>query len=346
MRPEIYQRQYLCPICGSGDRTRAVVGLARDKNPGYLIALSRRMRVPIDEIVGPLEDWKCETCHCIYVDPSLSVEALNSLYQEAAPIHNAGWSAFTQKLLGEPAGEKYLGSIAEHIIEKGIHLDKYLEVGCPFTGLSVYLAETNRVRQGFRRSFADSDDYPVDSRRRIHRHATRIQRLSQLFMATYLRLWLSLHDSRKTSQNDIQPGMSLMELSFLSEFSGNRWSLGCNAFGSNCLKMAKSTLDARILSTGQIRNLPDGYFDLSGIFNTLDHSDSPLEILGLVARKSKHVLVTVHTLEHAYLQHRFAFAPTTIPQLCSQLGLTCQDLSNRLGKQSNAWMSYMIMTQV
>lgn len=346
MSSEILQRQKVCPLCGSNRRSRAVTGLARDKKPAYLLALAESFGIDFQELVGQLEDWQCETCRCVYVDPSLSREALNRLYFVASPIHNAGWSAFTQKLLGERAGEKHIDSIIKHVTTRGVQFGRYLEVGCPFSGFALTHAEAARVRQGFLNSFKDGDRYQEQARRRILRHSVRFQRVPQRFMAMYFRVWLSLHDFRQHRRVEVESSATTINsLSFLTEFSGSRWSLGCRAFGSSCLTMMSATLNANLVSMGQFRDLPDGYFDLAGIFNSLDHSDSPSELLALVAQKSKWVLVTVHTLNDAYLQHRFAFSTETIPKLCRDLGLQCNDLSGQIVEHSSNWMAYLIKSE-
>lgn len=343
MRSEIFQRQAVCPVCGSISRSRAEEGLARDKKPSYLVALADSLKIPYDEVVGPLRDWKCDSCSCTYLDPVLSQGIVSRIYHEVASIHNAGWSAFTQKMLGEPAGEKHLDALEKYLAKESIRFDRYLEVGCPFSGLALALIEREKVRREFPKTFVDQNRYPVASMRRILRHGVRIQRVLKRMMAIYFQVWLWLHDRRHSVVAETERrAATVRELSFLTEFSGNRWSVDCRAFGSSCVNMARDTLGTRLISIGQLRNLPNGHFELAGIFNTLDHSDSPVELLELVARKSRYVLVTVHTLRDAYLQHRFAFSPTTIPRLCSQLGLGCRDLSDELGKDSELWMAYLI----
>lgn len=346
MKPEIFQRQAVCPVCGSVSRSRAEDGLARDKKPSYLLALAGNLKIPYDEVVGPLRDWKCESCTCVYLDPSLSHAAASRLYHEVAPIHNAGWSAFTQKLLGEPAGEKYLDVLKNCLVKESIRFDKYLEVGCPFSGLSLALVGRDQVRQEFPKTFVDQNRYPDATMRRILRHGVRIQRVLKRIAAVYFQIWLWLHDRRRAVVAETEvPVTAARELSFLAEFSCNRWSVDCRAFGSSCVNMARNTLGTSLISIGQLRSLPNSYFELAGIFNSLDHSDSPIELLDLVARKSRYVLVTVHTLKDAHLQHRFAFSSATIPRVCSQLGLRCRDLSDELGKYSDVWMAYLIESE-
>lgn len=346
MKPEIFQGQAVCPMCGSSGRSRAEDGLARDKKPSYLVALASSLQIPYDEVVGTLRDWKCESCSCVYLDPSLSHAVVSRLYHEVAPIHNAGWSAFTQKLLGEPAGEKYLDVLRNCLVKESIQFARYLEVGCPFSGFSLALAGRDQVRQEFPKTFVDQNRYPDAQMRRILRHGVRIQRVLKRIVAVYFQFWLWLHDRRRAVVEEAEVHVTAAsELSFLSEFSGNRWSVDCRAFGSSCVNMARSTLGASVISLGQLRSLPNSYFELAGIFNSLDHSDSPIELLDLVARKSRYVLVTVHTLKDAHLQHRFAFSSDTIPRVCSQLGLRCRSLSDELGKYAEVWMAYLIESE-
>lgn len=342
MRAEIYQRQKVCPLCGSEMRNRAKVGLARDKKPGYLLALAKNLEVPFDEIVEQLKDWECVACNCIYLDPRLSNEVLGSLYQDAAPIHNAGWSAFTQKLLGVSDKQSFLEDLKRFLKLQGFEYRSYLEVGCPFTGLALSIVDQSRIRRGFLNGIKSDNKYPSTKKSRILRHSDRLQQLWQRLLAVYFRLWLFTRDFiRFAHRSDDLKDVSPRKLYFLGEYSGTRWSIGCRSFGSSCYRMSSSTLGTTSLSIGQVRDLPDGYFGLAGIFNTLDHSDSPLDLLQLVARKSEYVIVTVHPLNDAHLQHSFAFSSDTMTRICEKLNLDCNDISHQVEKTPH-FLTYII----
>lgn len=312
-----------------------MVGLARNQKPGYLVALAKSLDVSYGEIVERLEDWECADCSCIYLDPCLSYAALGRLYQEAAPIHNAGWSVFSQKLLGVPIKQNSLEALKNYLNGQGIGYHKYLEVGCPFTGLSLTLVDRTRVRQGFLNAIRGGNRYSSAGKPRILRHSDRLQQLWQGLLAIFFRTWLSARDLIRSDHNGDQvEAVASHELYFLGEYSGHRWSIGCHSFGSSCYSMSSSALSATTLSVGQLRDLPDKHFKLAGIFNTLDHSDSPLDLLQLVARKSNFVLVTSHALADAHLQHSFAFSSDTVPWICMRLGLECQDISEQVGNDA------------
>ena len=67
-----------------------------------------------------------------------------------------------------------------------------------------------------------------------------------------------------------------------------------------------------------------------------------MQLLQLVSKKTKNVILTVHRLSDAFLQHRFAFGDETIPRICEKLELRCRDLSNELGDSAESWLAYLI----
>ena len=341
----IFASQKMCPLCGSDERRAAANGLSRDKIPGYLQAVAQGIGIKVEAITETLCDWECDSCRCIFVDPRLSTEALNRLFLVNAPIHNAGWAAFTRKILDEPSSEKYLAAIKQFLRDENLEIEKYLEVGCPFGGLALDLASPSQVKAGLSPSASSRETYTGRSRRRILRCAIKLESVWKRLQLSLIRGWIKIHKVRRSrSGANADDSLTLSDVSFLNEFSMNRWSPGCSAYGQSCITTAHLSLKAKVVSVGGLSDLPDLHFDLVGIFNSLDHSDSPMQLLQLVSKKAKNVIVTVHRLSDAYLQHRFAFGDETIPRICEKLELRCRDLSNELGDSAESWLAYLIST--
>ena len=343
MSLDVFASQKICPLCGSDERRATTKGLRRDKIPGYLQAVAQGIGIKVESITETLHDWECNSCRCIFVDPRLSIEVLNRLFLVNAPIHNAGWAAFTKKILDEPSSEKYLGAVKRFLHNENIEIGKYLEVGCPFGGLALDLASPSQVVAGLSSSPGLRETYSGQSRRRILRYAINSESVRKRLQLALIRGWLRIHKARRfRSGPKIDDSLTLGDVSFLNEFSMNRWSPGCSAYGQSCITTAHLSLKAKVVSVGGLSDLPDLHFDLVGIFNSLDHSDSPMQLLQLVSKKAKNVIVTVHRLSDAYLQHRFAFGDETIPRICEKLELQCRDLSNELGDSAESWLAYLI----
>lgn len=343
MSLDIFASQKTCPLCGSDERRAATKGLSRDKIPGYLQAVAQGIGIKVESITETLLDWECNSCRCIFVDPCLSTEVLNRLFLVNAPIHNAGWAAFTKKILDEPSSEKYFGAIKQFLHNENVEIGKYLEVGWPFGGLALDLASSSQVVAGLGSSPSLRETYSGQSRRRILRYFIKFESFWKLLQGALLGSWLRIHKARRFRNVASMDGMlTLRDVSFLNEFSINRWSPGCSAYGRSCITTAHLSLNAKVVSVGGLSDLPNLHFDLVGIFNSLDHSDSPMQLLQLVSKKTKNVIVTVHRLSDAYLQHRFAFGDETIPLICEKLELQCRDLSNELGDSAKSWLAYLI----
>lgn len=343
MAPEkLHRAQPRCPVCGSEDRTKPVLGLARDKEPEYVRALARGLRVTVEALGDPLVDYSCSNCGTVYVDPTLSDESVSRLFLNHAPIHNWGWDRFTKKLLSDPPESGEVEALEAFIRAEFGLPDSYLEVGCPFGGFAVMWADGARVRRAVT-SLADQNFYPRKGYRRLLKVNVGLMQFSMRLAARITRLWLALARAKRRTSLPSRDDAKAIKLAFLGQFSMNRWSYGCKAFGLTCTEMASRGIGANVLSLERLTEMSDDSYSLAGIINSLDHSDNPLELLTEVTRVSKRVLVAGHRLADAHIQHRFAFSDDTLPRLASELGLLCQDISSVLRSRSDNWFAFLLV---
>jgi len=343
MRSEqLHQAQSECPVCGSATRSTTSEGLARDKVPEYLRALSEDLNLRPQDLCKPMQDFRCANCGVVYIDPSLSDRALNRLYLTSAPIHNAGWANFTKRVLGYPRGESEIEQLEQFVRTRLGYPQSYLEVGCPFSGLALMWADQKSLRDASHsgvgeRRYSDKSYLPIQKiALRTHRFATRASDL-------VVRGWLGVDRLRgKGSRQGEAQCTTRPRLSFLAEFSVNRWSAGCRAFGRSCTEIASVGMGMEILSRQRLKDLPLNTFQLAGVINALDHSDRPMELLLEVVRVSQSTLVAGHRIVDAYLQHRFAFSDDTVPRLAAMAGLECEDLSSGVGAHASKWFVFML----
>lgn len=342
MAPEkLHRPQPRCPVCGSENRTTPVLGLSREKEPEYLRALAKGLEVPIKTLVEPLVDHSCLRCGSVYLDPSLSDFAVSRLFLAYAPIHNWGWGRFTKKLHLDPPESGKVEALETFIRSEFGLPDSYLEVGCPFGGFAVMWADAAKMRRAVtspeRHNFFSPKRY-----RRLLRVNLKVVKWSLNASVLVARIWLMLNRVWRGVSCSGHTHAMEVKLAILAQFSTNQWSYGCRAYGQTCTEMASGGIGADVLSLGRIREMPDDSFALAGIINSLDHADNPLEILTEVTRVSKRVVVAGHRLVDAHLQHRFAFSDGTLPNLASELGLVCRDISPVLSGGSAKWFAYLI----
>lgn len=337
----LHRAQSRCPVCGSEGRTEPTLGLARDKQPEYVRALARGLDFRVEALVDPLIDYSCSKCGTVYVDPTIGDAVATRLFMDYAPIHNWGWGRFVKKLLGDPPEFDEVEAL-EAFVRAEIGLpDSYLEVGCPFGGFAVTWADDAGMRRAVTGS-ANQNLYSHQGYRRLLRVNLGLMRFSLRISAGVTRLWLALTRIKKGVRPSRRNSEKEVKLSFLAQYSMNRWSYGCRAFGLTCTEMASQGMAADVLSLGRLKEMPNDSFSLAGIINSLDHADDPLELLKEVTRVSKSVVVSGHRLADAHLQHRFAFSDGTLPKLAAELGCSCRDLSFVVGGESAKWFAYLL----
>jgi SAM-dependent methyltransferase/ribosomal protein S27AE len=342
MSEKIHRNQASCPVCGFEGTSEPAVGLARDKEPGYVRALAEGLGAPIQAIVKPLRDRACSRCGTVFVNPTLSDTALNRIYLTHAPIHNWGWGRFTKKLLADPPETGEVEAL-EAFIRSEVGLpNKYLEVGCPFGGFAIMWSDGSKIRQAVT-SCRGQNFYSQRGYRNLLKFDVKLTAISLRISSMITRFWMQL---MRIKRRKVDPATATVEggiqLTHLSQFSMNQWSYGCRAFGMTCTEMASRGMEADVLSLGRLKGMPDDTFDLAGIINSLDHADNPLELLSEVARVSKKVIVSGHRLIDAHMQHRFAFSDETLPKLASVLKLSCHDVSSALGGHSKKWFAFIL----
>ena len=335
-------RQHVCPVCGSPNRTVTNNGLARDKIPEYLRVVGEVLKFEYSDFAELLVDVKCVDCKSVYVDPRASDRLLNQVYIRNAPIHHAGWSRFTKALLGEDPDDELITSVQKYLFRENLVPRSYLEVGCPFNGLGLSLTNPAQLRSAVVDRSNSRDYYSSSTRRRVFRYSTCLARIETRLQELLARSWMRFQSFRRPQALPMRVDLQPVEITLLAEFSTNRWMVECRGYGMSCINAAGAALSATTISREQLNEIPANCFDLGGLFNTLDHSDQPLELLQMLTRTCKRLIFAGHSMREAHLQHRFAFASETIPILCEKLSVDCRDLASELGDAANGWHVFLI----
>jgi len=335
-------RQRVCPVCGSPNRIAADQGLARDKTPEYLRTVGEVLKFEISDFAELLVDIKCVDCNSVYVDPRPSDRLLNQVYIRNAPIHHAGWSRFTKAFLGEDSDDQLITAVRKYLLRENLVPSSYLEVGCPFNGLGLSFTNPAQLRAAVVDRSSSRDHYSSSTRRRILRHSTSLARVEMRLQELLAKSWLKLQPFRRPQGLPRRVQQPAVEITLLAEFSTNRWMVECRGFGMSCINAAGVAMSATTISREQMKEIPANSFDLGGLFNTLDHSDQPLELLQLLTRTCKRLIFAGHSMREAHLQHRFAFTSDTIPLLCEKLSVDCRNLSSELTEAADGWHVFLI----
>lgn len=86
------------------------------------------------------------------------------------------------------------------------------------------------------------------------------------------------------------------------------WGSNCVRFGGTCRYFANKVLGAAVLPLHEVHANGSYRFDLIGIFNSLDHTAFPMDVVRQSLQMTDHVLLVTHHARHAGKQHWFAFS--------------------------------------
>jgi len=320
--------QKRCPICASGHRSRPRVSMRHDEFPEYVTVLAAGMGLSAVDFAERVKSFECNECGCVYLDPYVSLGNRNEMFLRNSPLHQTGLDRFFKSITGQspPLDCVRVSEFVEGHL--GDDLGRYLEVGCPFNGLALHWIRRDKLIEGLSECVASRELYRGRGRRISLQNRANYVQISSQYLARFI-LWIHLLRHKKSLCGDAPLGRrvsSQPEIFFLPEFSTSQWSYECKALGRSCVELGRSSIGYKVISTGILEDLEDDFFDLAGLFNVLDHSDRPLELIRQVSRKSKIVLISGHRMVDAHLQHRFAIQDDTIPRLAKMCGLECQEI--------------------
>lgn len=298
--------------------------MASNKTAGYhyLKHAAVRLGVSVAELGERAKVFKCSVCGSYYCDPWLSPELASQVFCAGAPDHIAGWGNF----------EEWLSNAAPNVIEaRNRHLysmlsdrigpiRSYAEFGCPFQGWlllmrGAQLKPKERIRS-FSKALQREPDVRWSKVTRIYHAAERWpRRLAIAYLK--VRAWKESLRRKKVAEM-IQPFPA--KRVFLTEDTTRGWGSNCVRYGASCRYFASQVLDAEVIPLAEARAEPAFRFDVVGIFNNLDHTRAPVDVLRRCLELANHVLIVTHNASHAGRQHQYAFGAEFPAWLQSAVG--------------------------
>lgn len=340
-----------CPICGARDRD-ACDGMAARKTSGYhyLKHAAPQLNCSVEELVEQLSVYKCKTCGSFYCDPWLSPELASKVFCVGAPDHIAGWANFEHWLSSAtPNSVEVQNKLLYEWISGQIGaFHSYAEFGCPFQGFLLSMKGACTVPADRMRIFS----------RALHRAPdvrwTKVTRLyhwmdgwAKRLAVAYLRIrsWKERIAQTSTLHLISAPPMRRV---FLTEGTTRGWGSNCVRYGASCQYFAQTVLDADVIPLSEALANPAYRFDLLGVFNNLDHTHEPLEVVRKALRLAPHVLIATHRASHAGRQHLYGFGDQFADYLNQALpGATARDLARENGlDQLSKEYSYILVSKI
>ncbi len=306
-----------CPVCGSADRAAARDGMAtgrRDMGLHYLKHAARQLSISVEQLADAAKVYQCINCDTYYCDPWLSPATAAYIFTAGAPDHIAGWGNFEHWLSSShPNNAEAHNRKLYGIVQKKIGtVSSYAEFGCPFQGF-LLMFRTQEVTPAQRIAlFASAMRRDADVRwtlgTRLYQYATRWA--SYLLIAYHrLRALKEFHRGSAMPEvklSSIGPSIRLL----LTQDTTRAWGNNCVRYGASCRYYANTMLGVDALPFCDTVDAVqvNGRVDLLGIFNGLDHTQDPVQVIRDALRMARHVVIKTHHAEFSGKQHQYAFS--------------------------------------
>lgn len=346
-----------CPVCGNTSRQESSEGIASargDSGRHYLKFAADKLQMPIEQLLDTIKVFQCDECRTFYCDPWISSETASYIFTDGAPDHMAGWGNFEHWLSAPcPNAVGATNQRLYQLVEERIgRLSAYAEYGCPFQGFlllfrGMEVAPDQRIDL-FSQAMKRSPDIRWSTSPRVY---LRAQRIAGALTIGYHRLRLKKEAMRARAAEAISPCYPLPEKrTLLTQETTKRWGNNCVRYGGSCNYYSSRILGAEVLPFDEKLSIhTDGQpaeYDLIGIFNIIDHTNAPLEVLRSSLRLARHVVVVNHHASTAGKQHLFAFHHSFPNWLASTLkGVTVEDLSPFVGREVAGGYNFVLISR-
>ena len=317
-----------CPVCGSVNRDADPGGMAakkEDKGYHYIKYGASKLGISVKDFVRTAKVYRCRECRTRYCDPWFAPEVASSIFTTGAPDHMAGWAEYETWLSGSRLTpvQKRNRRIAEIVESRLGDVSTYAEYGCPFQGLLLHYTGIQNLPPDRISRMVSAMKKERDLRRpRVARWVMEAMQISRFiaFIYHWCRYMKESWISRLASSVGVNPPKKMW---LLTKDSSTFWSNNCVRYGNSCRYFAAKSFNVSVLPLEELTVK----VDLVGLFNVLDHTSEPLEVLKALFLRARAVLVVTHTAEQAGKQHLYAFADDFYVWLQSSLGVTCEDLT-------------------
>lgn len=298
-----------CPICGASVDHAAEHPKTADRNGGreYLQALCDSSGITFNELVSQLKMYQCGRCRGYFYNPWLSESARNSVFITGHPIHNVGWRNYQERREQRlnPKLQVAVDRLLEMMSSPQGEPTTYLEIGCPFQGLLLHFANDQEIempQQGLS-TFGSMNASEYKRFLPSLRLFMRLGALARGVSDVLTRLQKYRHKLRgrwhptAVSEAAVRPRRYFVPLQ-----SSKFWGSNCAMYGNSCAAVAHQALGAEVLTYEQFAHTEHS-FDAIGLFNVLDHQDSPLNLLTTCLEHSRLVLCLSHDAPFAPQHH-------------------------------------------
>tara|TARA_B100001013_G_C24608145_1_gene441969 strand:+ start:20 stop:1045 length:1026 start_codon:yes stop_codon:yes gene_type:complete len=283
----------------------------------YLDYLKRELQIPSKEF-NSIKTFNCTKCKCVFNSPWLDKEYSRKFYSIIYGQHNKGWLRFKSFINQDNIYNH--GDLFNKVILK-LKIKKYAEYNCPFTGIfnEFFLRETKISPKKLKELNKKIQKYFIN--KQLAGFSFKQQQKKNNENKNLFKL---INRIKKNKKNKTKKYL-------ITDQSKLVWGENCNYKSINCKSYAEHFYNLERLSINDFNNQNKSkfFFDLFGIFFTLDHTFEPNKIFKFALRYSKYVLVHSHINPNLGKQHYFSLTKE-FPKFLQTQGIDCYDLTNKI----------------
>lgn len=299
-----------CPICDHEQRIDHD-GMSVRKSTGYnyLKPAADLLNRTVEDLLEEIKVYQCANCQNFYCDPWFNSEVSSHIFCVGSPDHIAGWGNLEQWISSAHPNAVEKRNISLFYLVRDLigPINSYAEFGCPFQGFLLSMKSSEEITSLERiKKFSQALQRQKDPRWSIY---TKFYHLFES-VAKNIIVWgfrlRSIKEERPYKKRNILNQQIPLNRKFLTEDTNIGWGVNCVRYGVNCRYFANRLLNADILPLTEFEKNVSNRFDLIGIFNFLDHSPDPLELIRRCLNISSSLLIVTHRASYAGRQHLFA----------------------------------------
>lgn len=268
----------------------------------YLKPLATRGAIDLDSLLRKMRGVQCLDCAAVYLDPWISRKRRKDIFLNGHAVHNTGWRFFLEKY--EQNRSPWFGATISEILDAAESVTgpvrRYAEIGCPFQGLLLSASTPKSLQTWASLRGQKLANMRPETYERFLAPARIFLRLAALSSRIALTVsWLRRSRNKLRRRIELKNAdvrlLKLTSRDFIPVQSSSFWGMNCTLFGNSCISTASTALGVDIVTYEQFSNFSGPkLYDLVGVFNVLDHTDNPMNILRSCLTAAKAVICFGH----------------------------------------------------